>query len=120
MNPVRAEEEIEIDEEFEEYLGIVGKYNSRCKSRLGNKSEPNIDFLLQEVREEIEQETLFRNNGYYAEKLEKYMNRKENEMRALNEQFQDTENINLLQNESDKLLKRVKKDRKENTKKDVD
>ena len=34
--------------------------------------------MLRDVREEIEQERLFTQNGYYAEKLEKYMNRKEN------------------------------------------
>ena len=48
------------------------------------------------------------------------MNRKENEIRRLNEQYQDSENVNLLQKESDKLLKKVKNNRKELQKKDVD
>ena len=76
--------------------------------------------MLKEVREDIEREELFHQNGYYAEKLEKYMNRKENEIKKLNEQYQDAENVNLLQTESDKLLKKVKNNRKEYEKKDVD
>lgn len=90
MDPKKAEGEIEIDEEFEEYLEIIGAYNNRCKGSLGNESHPQIDFVLSSAKQEVEGSSLFKENPHYAARLQKYMLRKETELKELNEKYQDS------------------------------
>lgn len=97
-----------MDEAFDSYLAVVDKYNSKCKNTLGNELQNDLTGNLQAIRYETEQEDVLRNNPHYSTKMGRYMDRKEQELTVLNEQFNDAHNLNLLQKESLRSLEQVR------------